>query len=131
MVNIQVRFESIKLIATHDVWLKNPPPTERFWDDSVVRHEFDHVRISSDPRIESQFLEAAKKIEVLRVPLSQVVGKNDRVENSKVQSLIESRMKQTLDNTTDYVRIRYRELDRLTKHGLRPLPDDAGLIEIP
>ena len=129
MVEIRVQFRFIKLSSTHDVWLRNPPEAEQFWDESVVRHEFDHVKLSSDPRIEKYFRDSAKKIERMRVPLSQVSGIDGQVENSKVQSLIESRMKQTLQNTTDYVRIRYRELDRLTQHGLRPLPDDAGLLE--
>ncbi|MCS7467978.1 DUF922 domain-containing Zn-dependent protease [Stieleria sp. ICT_E10.1] len=131
MVSIRVRFRSIKLISTHDVWLRSPPSEDRFWDDRVVRHEFDHVRISSDPRIEKHFLDAVKALEVMRVPLSSVAGRGGKIENAKVQSLIEAGMKQALNNTTDYVRIRYRELDRLTRHGMLPLPDDVVLVDEP
>lgn len=122
-VQIRVHFRSMKLFTTHNIWLRNPPSADRFWDDRIVRHEFDHVRISSDPRIETLFRDTAKKIERMIVPLSKVIGTNGKIENTKVQSLIESRMKQTLKQVTDYVDIRYRELDRLTQHGLRPLPD--------
>ncbi len=121
-VLVRVRFRSIKLIASHDVWLLSPPESDRFWDDRVVRHEFDHVQISSDPRIEKHFLDAAKEMEQMRVPLASVVGPGGRVDNAKVQSLIEAGMKQALDDTTDLVRIRYRELDRVTEHGMLPLP---------
>ncbi|MDV6032327.1 MAG: hypothetical protein F9B45_20020 [Phycisphaera sp. RhM] len=131
MVSIRVRFRSIKLISTHDVWLRSPPSADQFWDDRVVRHEFDHVRISSDPRIEKHFLDAAKELEVMRVPLSSVAGLGGKIDNAKVQALIETGMKQAMNNTTDYVRIRYRELDRLTRHGMLPLPDDVGLIDEP
>jgi hypothetical protein len=131
MVEIRVQFRFIKLSLTHDVWLRDPPDAETFWDESVVRHEFDHVKLSSDPRIEKYFRDSAKKIERMRVPLSRVRDIAGQVDNSKVQALIESRMKQTLQNTTDYVRIRYNELDRMTRHGLLPLPKDAGLLEIP
>lgn len=122
-VQIRVHFRFIKLITTHDVWLRNPPGADRFWDNSIVRHEFDHVKISSDPRIEMRFRDAVKKIKLMRVPLSKVVGAGGRIENTKVQALIESRMKQALKQVTDYVGIRYRELDRLTQHGRRPLPE--------
>ena len=130
MVKILVQFRFIELTLTHDVWLRNPPDAEGFWDEPVVRHEFDHVKLSSDPRIEKYFRNSTKKIEQMRVPLSQISGINGQVSDSKVQALIEERMKQTLQNTTDYVRIRYRELDRVTQHGLRPIPKDSGLIEI-
>ena len=131
MVSIRVRFRSIKLISTHDVWLRSPPSADQFWDDRVVRHEFDHVRISSDPRIEKQFLDAVKELEIMRVPLTSVAGRGGKIDNAKVQSLIEAGMKQALDDTTDYVSIRYRELDRLTRHGMLPLPDDVVLTEEP
>ncbi|QDV44954.1 hypothetical protein Enr13x_48260 [Stieleria neptunia] len=131
MVTIRVRFRSIKLISSHDVWLRTPPTVDQFWDDRVVRHEFDHVRISSDPRIEKHFLDAVKELEVMRVPLSSVTGRSGTIENDKVQALIEAGMKQALNNTTDYVSIRYRELDRLTQHGMLPLPDDVVLIDEP
>lgn len=131
MVRLRVRFRSIELLTRHEVWLRQPPPSETFWQNKVVLHEFDHVRISADPRIEDQFREAAKKIESMRVPLADVQGPTGRVDNAKVQALIETRMKQTLQDTTDLVKIRYQELDRLTKHGLIPLPQDAGLFEQP
>ncbi|QEF99946.1 hypothetical protein Mal15_40130 [Stieleria maiorica] len=124
MVLVRVRFRSLQLITTHEVWIRDPPPSDQFWDNRVVRHEFDHVRISSDPRIEKHFLDAAKEMEQMRVPLSSVAGAGagGRVENAKVQALIEAGMKQALDDTTDLVRVRYRELDRLTEHGMLPLP---------
>jgi hypothetical protein len=128
IVQLRVRFRTIELITTHDVWLRQPPGADEFWSNQVVRHEFDHVRVSSDPRIEKMFLAAAKKLESLRVPLSEVRNDRDQIDNKKVQSLIEKKMKQTLEDTTEYVRIRYRELDRLTDHGLKPIPEGARII---
>lgn len=125
MVNIKVSFRSLKLLISHDVWFRKPPPADRFWEDRVVKHEFDHVRLSSDPRIESQFLTQAKELRSIRVALTEIADKDGRVSNKRVQELIEERMKQVVETIADYVRIRYRELDRLTQHGLHPLPEDA------
>ncbi|MCO8120466.1 hypothetical protein NHH03_01860 [Stieleria sp. TO1_6] len=130
-VQIRVRFRSIKMTTTHEVWLKDPPPPERFWDDRVVLHEFDHVRLSSDPRIEQQFRDSVDRLKSFRVALAEVAGDDGQISKVKVQALIEARMQESLSSTTEYVRIRYLELDRLTQHGLRPLPDDAGLFQTP
>ena len=127
-VRIRVRFRSVKLEVKHDVWLRRPPQADAFWKDSIVLHEFDHVRISSDPRIENYFLDQVKQLAQISVPLSQVANRSGRVEAKKVQALIDTRMHSILDDTTDFVRIRYRELDRLTMHGMRPLPENSDLF---
>jgi len=128
-VELTVRFRSLRWIVDHEVWLLEPPPAKDFWDDPVVLHEFDHVRLSTAPQIKDQFMKAAKRLRSIRVPLQQI-AEEGRVDSAKVRSLIEAHMHDALVDTTDYVRIRYRELDRLTEHGLRPLPEDPGLIEI-
>lgn len=125
IVRVNVRFRSIKLLATHQVWLRNVPQADNFWNDRVVQHEFDHVRISSDPRVAELFYGKAKKLQTMEVLLSKVKGRDGRVDNRRVQQLIENRMQEVLNTTTDLVRIRYRELDRLTRHGLKPIPEDA------
>ena len=125
MVNIVVRFRTLKLFASHDVWLRDVPSNESFWNDRVVLHEFDHVRISSDPRVEKLFYDSAKSLERFQVPYANVAGRGGAIEGRRVQRLIEERMKDVLTRTSDMVRIRYRELDRVTEHGLRPIPDES------
>lgn len=123
LVNILVRFRTLKLFASHDVWLRDVPDEEAFWSDRVVLHEFDHVRISSDPRVEKLFYDAARKLERFQVPYAKVAGRGGAIDGRLVQQLIEERMKEVLTRTSDMVRIRYRELDRVTEHGLRPIPE--------
>lgn len=120
-VDIRVRFRSIKLVQKHVIWLKHIPETNRFWKDRIVRHEFDHVKISDDARIETQFLAEVRKLSKFVVPASQVVT-NGRVNNTKVQRVIRERVEEAFQRLSDYVEIRYRELDRITQHGLLPLP---------
>ncbi|KAA5543681.1 hypothetical protein FYK55_10795 [Roseiconus nitratireducens] len=129
-VLLRIRFRSVKLHVSHEVWLKHVPAAEKFWEDPLVRHECDHVRISSMPAIEQQFLDSVKAMKTVHVPLADVAGTDGRVSDREVQRWIDRRMDEALERTTDYVRIRYRELDRLTQHGRLPIPEDRGLIEI-
>ncbi len=127
-VQLNVRFRTLEWIAEHDIWLRSPPESKDFWNDAVLRHEFDHVRLSTSTPIEAQFMKAVQRLHSIRVPFERVAS-DGRVDPAKVQSLIESHVNEALRNTSDYVRLRYRELDRLTEHGLRPLPEQANLIE--
>ncbi|MEO1527897.1 MAG: hypothetical protein AAFX06_20895 [Planctomycetota bacterium] len=122
-VEIKVRFRSLRLVTKHVVWLKEVPGPEAFWTDRVVLHEFDHVRISTDKRIESQFFKEVRKLSSFVVPASRVVT-NGRVDNAKIQRAIRERVKESFERISDYVRIRYRELDRVTRHGLLPIPQN-------
>lgn len=132
MVQVSVTFRNLQWDVDHEVWLRKPPGAERFWSDPIVLHELDHVRISSAPQIESVFLDAIRPIRSFRVALSEVAV-NGKVDATKVQDLIALKMKRAMERTTEYVRVRYRELDRMTDHGLRPLPAvaEADLIESP
>jgi hypothetical protein len=126
-VQLNVRFRTLEWITEHDIWLRDPPAANDFWNDAVVRHEFDHVRLSASPQIEDRFLRAVKRLHSIRVPFEQVAS-NGRIDEAKIQSLVESRVNDAVQQTSEYARIRYRELDRLTEHGLRPLPAGATLI---
>ncbi len=125
MMLLRVTFRAVKLNSSHIIWLRQPKSPDRFWDDPVVQHEFDHVRISSDPRIEDLFLKSAQSMKLMRVPSSQLRGSSGRIHSQSVQAFIESQMKSALTDASDYANIRYKELDRLTEHGMKPLPVDA------
>lgn len=130
-VRIRVRFRKLKFIISHDIWLRQPPPPDRFWTDPVVRHEMDHVRISSDQRVERQFLDQANKISSFEVPLSTVADARGLVKEPAIRAAVDQQLQAVLRNATEYVDIRYRELDRLTRHGLRALPPKSQLFTEP
>ena len=128
-VTIAVRFRKLDLTVDHDVWLKSPPRAEAFWDNSVVKHEFDHVRLSADPRIKQVFLDQTKPIKQFTVRLDQVADSRNRVDRTKVQQLVREKLRQAAQETKDFVQIRYQELDRITVHGMRPLPAESTLFD--
>ena len=69
VVLINVRFSQVQWKPKHVIWMRNEPATESFWSDSVLLHEFDHVRISNDPRVAKRFPERLNKRMVIRHPL--------------------------------------------------------------
>ncbi|OYP34417.1 hypothetical protein [Rhodopirellula sp. MGV] len=123
-VRIDVRFHSINLEQTHEIWLRQVPPSNSFWKHPVVRHEFDHVQISSDERIENYFRDGVKSARRFTVPLAEVANEQGRVDDAKVRQQIERKLQELLHETSELVRVRYLELDRVTRHGIRPLPND-------
>ena len=120
-IELRVHFRSLKLVQKHVIWLKTVPKAEDFWTDRVVRHEFDHVRISADKRIEAQFRRDVQRMTSFTVPKARVTS-NGKVDNAKVQEVIRQRVKQAFERISDYVDVRYLELDRVTQHGMLPLP---------
>lgn len=123
-VRVDVRFRSVKLEQSHEVWLRDLPGKDVFWKSKIVNHEFDHVRISSDPRIESMFRKRLKDAERFTVPYNSVANANGRVDESLIRQQVESKLQEVLAETTQFVAIRYRELDYVTRHGILPLPQD-------
>jgi len=109
----------------HTIWFRKRPVASTFWSNSLVLHEFDHVRISSDPRLEAKFTSMMHKPITVQHPLApgEVVGQQlvDRVIKEHLQSMYEEAI--------DLINIRYVELDRETLHGRRPLQKNSSLYE--
>ena len=80
------------------------------------------MRISADPRIEQYFFDEVKKLSEFKTSVANVLDNRDRVDKRKVYQVIEKELEAILKRTIGFVQIRYRELDHLTDHGLRPLP---------
>jgi hypothetical protein len=106
---------------THDVWFREQPSTQDFWDDRLVRHELDHVRISTNPRIEKIFTELVRG----DGRLLETIDEETKVTQSMVRSIVEKHVQSVFDDTIDLVQIRYQDLDAVTNHGLKPLPRDS------
>jgi len=145
-LNITMRFERLKLDVRHRVWLKEMPPRDSFWDSPLVRHEIDHVRLSSDPRLTAIFVKAIdqhERLELTReesVPLISLATRRmssggrgrsflGHLTGDDAQPLLDAVVKQEFDQIVELIEIRYRELDRQTQHGRDPIPEESPLRE--
>jgi hypothetical protein len=125
-VVINVRFLSITWKPKHTVWFRRRPATEDFWTNDLVLHELDHVRISNDPRLAARFAESLREQRVL----VHIISPRDVVNQSFVDRLVGEHVERVFAGITDLISIRYQELDRITKHGRRPIPNDSPLQEL-
>ncbi|TWT94891.1 hypothetical protein [Neorhodopirellula pilleata] len=143
---IEVRFHQIRLTVRHQIWLREAPERSTFWNNPLVRHEFDHVRISSDPRIATSFNEAVRRQE--RIELNQrdsepfiAVGYRKFNANLRRGTLltylssedakpfVKNAVQSEFDRIVQMLEIRYAELDRLTDHGRLPVPETGPVVD--
>ena len=122
---VTARFAKIKLARKHDVWFRKRPDAESFWNNRLVLHEFDHVRLSSEPGVEKRFTERLLAENVI----SQEIDSNARVTDAMVRKAVSDHVTRIFNDTVALVNIRYQELDRQTSNGIRPLPEDSSLSE--
>jgi hypothetical protein len=122
---IRLRFRSIRLSTTHEVWFLELPATEDFWGNPLVLHEFDHVRLSADPRLAKRFAELVQEETVIEKRL----GENESVDEQWVQDQVDQYVQEQFARVSDIAAIRYRELDRLTRHGRSPIPADSEIAK--
>ncbi|MEM9826717.1 MAG: hypothetical protein AAF958_09020 [Planctomycetota bacterium] len=122
-LHVTIRRIAVTWKPKHVIWFRQRPTDHDFWNDRLVRHEMDHVRISCDPRLEKLFRKRIASIDSLSGPIPQD-GNDEKAANAMLQS----RVKGIFEDVSDLARIRYRELDRITRHGLQPLPANIDWI---
>ncbi len=122
-LRITVRFFSIRWEPTHVIWFRRRPETDGFWSDVLVRHEFDHVRISNDPRLAKRFEEMLREKSVISHQLSE----GDVVNRPFVDHLVAEHVDNVFAEISELIAIRYKELDRVTRHGRDAVPEDSPL----
>lgn len=120
---VSVRRLTISWKPRHVVWFRDRPSDDGFWDNRLVRHEMDHVKISSDPRLEKLCRDRMKQLKVLEGPIPS--DGNDR---AAANAILQKRVQEVFQDVSDMAKIRYKELDRITRHGLQPLPENIDWV---
>jgi hypothetical protein len=124
-VVIRVRYDRIQWQPRHTIWFRDRPSAAGFWSDRLLLHELDHVRISTDPRLKKRFEELLRQ----RNPIKRTVASGDVVDRRYVDRIVQQHAAEVFAEINDLVAIRYKELDRLTSHGLLPVPSDSPVAE--
>lgn len=138
-IKIAIKYSQVKLERTHRIFL----PQEMIRDDIFARpltlHEFDHVAISCDTRLpfllETMLNERnAELVTVLNEEEHGFQGTptpQDLARISKI--LVKEASNKVFDDLVNIVAIRYKELDRISENGAKPLSvdDRYRIIESP
>lgn len=148
---VSVKYDDLELNCTHEIWLRSMPG-EDFWRAPLVQHELDHVRISSDSRVEAHFEKRVRARNELRLTpefldrlvaagvvqprlaarLAQLAVEPAKrrpgiIDRDSIAEIVEHVIAEEFEKSVQLVRVRYRELDRITDHGGRPVPTDGPL----
>ena len=123
-LRISIYFREASLVHDHKIWFRYRPYTNGFWDDELVQHEFDHVRISTHSMIEKRFLEKLREDNVLVRP----IDKDTTVNEGFVRKLVDDHVESVFNQMVELVSVRYKELDRQTDHGQKPIPQGSALM---
>jgi hypothetical protein len=125
-VTVTIHYSAVELKFEHTVWFRRCPDRDRFWQDKLVLHELDHVKISSDRRLADRFKQMLSESNVIIEEFSPTAVINSRL----INRLVHKRTEQVFSQLNQLVAIRYQELDRVTNHGIKPIPDDSILNEL-
>ena len=152
---IHVRYRDVELDSSHVVWFRKPPEHDEFWNSPLVRHEFDHVRLSSDPILAKRLKKKLRQSSVLRLrvadspaaseqlmPEQPASSANDEadptaradetvrirdISDAYVREHVDRHVAEVFQQIVSLVEIRYRELDRVTRHGQSEVPENSVL----
>lgn len=119
---VSIRITGVQWSPSHVVWFRKRPDPDSFWEDRLVRHEMDHVRISTDPRLAAAFRRRADELKTIALTRSEI---GNRSIDAAAKEAVKEKLTSVFRDVTELASIRYRELDRVTLHGRRPLPEDS------
>lgn len=119
-LRIRPKFHRLDLEFRHEVLVPASVQGDGFFGHPLVRHELDHVRVSTDPRLEALFQRWIKEdLQQLSIRLEPSQQPDDQL----VRDQVEEAIQKIFQRLIDMVRIRYDQLDRETDHGQRALPE--------
>lgn len=120
-INMRARLTSWKPI--HTVWFRELPSLTNFWKNSLVRHELDHVQLSSDANMKSRFARLLREGERKQLSLSGSQRPSNQIADETTKQWAEEKFREMID----LINVRYQELDQITRHGRNRLPEDSPL----
>lgn len=124
---------TVELTITRvDVQIRHTISMPRGWDPTdpalrpLIAHEYDHVAISSDPRARHLLERLLARPITAEFVLEQG---GEAAIRERVEQIHTENLKGILDSVVAFVDRHNEQLDALTGHGARPLPDRASYFE--
>lgn len=116
---IDARLRKLDVQLEHDVYLQSGWEAKDAWDAPLLKHEFDHVAISTDPRLR-QFLKR-----VLQQPIECTVRwpREEQLTSAIIDQAVNAEMTARIHELERLVQAQYDRLDRVSRDGRNTIED--------
>lgn len=124
-LSIRVKLKTLTYQSTHTLSLPRNLNNPRRWENRLVKHEFDHVAISADPRarmLAEHLLHRAVQIKV-------AVDADAEIDDKLVRALIDKEFAARTDAVIELIHSNYALLDKVSRHGTRAIPNRKVFFE--
>lgn len=118
-IRILVNFDDVTVLPSHKIQLSKYFRPTKPWESALLQHEFDHVAISSDPRMLAMLCSLDGRRSTLVVAMEEAGKPKDDWAKTK----IEESTKVFRLAVEKLVETYYERLDEATQHGLRGIDD--------
>ena len=115
---VTVKYSKWKFAITHKVVLPSDFLWENKWYPVLLKHEFDHVAISSDPRIALIAERLFAQQDEFRVSLE-----SDETQEKLIGRLVQERFDERKSWLQNWIQRAYDELDEISSNGLKAIDD--------
>lgn len=109
---------------THLIRLPSTFKSADIWNSRLLRHEFDHVAVSLDPRAMQLLEHLLKQIRVIE----QILEPNETPSNEVFNRLIDEEVAKRRRAVVELLQKNNRQLDKLGAHGVRVVPNRADFF---
>jgi hypothetical protein len=124
---VKIRLKNVDVSAqqTHILYLPEDKRGPGLWEDPLTRHEFDHVAISIDPRIQRLLQAVFQSVEKLELPLPPGEELTAAWVNREVDELFDAR------GHAVYKVVSFNNLllDRITQHGTQAIENREAFFQ--
>jgi len=136
-IEVSVKYENIKIQRTHKMTLPQILIGDEIYSHHLTRHEFDHVRLSTDPRLDplltTMLTERNSKItKTLDPDEDEYIGRPTAKDFQRIsKAMVADASDKVFNDWVAIVSMRYRELDRVSDYGRDELSsgDRARIFE--
>ena len=122
---LDVRYTKRDLQVLHSIVIPNDYSPKDPWKDRLMKHEMDHVAITTDPRLQAMVngvFSRGFRIEIERLS-------NESLTPTEYQSSIDQFTKKCLTEIESLLQFQYDELDRVSRDGYEDLEDRRAFFQ--
>ena len=120
---VSVHFSNIRIETKNIIRIPRRYASVSIWDSSLVQHEFEHVRVNSDPRVElliQELVNAIKRIDIK--------AKSRTISRAELTERVEKEIDKRVDEVTRLVQGNNDLLDTVTQHGISTSSRDPNFF---